>query len=136
MAFPLDIQFVKRAEAKLGRKLPLGYVARMCRENGGDVATETDSWLLFPIFDDSDKKRLKRTCNDIIRETTSSRDWPEFPPEAIAIGNNGGGDKLVFLADPESDRYADAVYWWDHETGELNRVVEAFEDLSDGGNEA
>jgi hypothetical protein len=132
MAFPLDIQFVKRTEAKLGRKLPLGYVAKMCRDNGGEVATGTDHWSLYPIFDDSDRKRLKRTCNDIVRETASAREWPDFPPEALAIGNNGGGDQLVLLADPQSDRYADAVYWWDQETGELNKVADAFEELSGG----
>jgi len=130
MAFPLDIQFVKRAEAKLGRKLPLGYVAKMCSNNGGEVATRTDSWWLYPIFDDSDKRRLKRTCNDIVRETTLARQRPDFPPEALAIGDNGGGDVLVLLAEPQTDRYADAVYWWDHETGELNKVADAFEDLS------
>ena len=58
MAFPVDIQFVKRAEAKLGRKLPLGYAAKMCRDNGGEVATDTGHWSLYPIFDDSDRKRL------------------------------------------------------------------------------
>jgi hypothetical protein len=55
MAFPLDIQFVKRAESKLGRKLPLGYVARICRDNGSQVRTTTDAWSLFPILDDSDR---------------------------------------------------------------------------------
>jgi hypothetical protein len=124
MAFPLDIQFVKRTEVKLRRKLPLGYVAKMCRDNGGEVATGTDHWWLYPIFDDSDRKRLKRTCNDIVRETAQAREWPDFPAEALAIRNNGGGDQLVLLADPETDRYADAVYWWDHETGELDKVAE------------
>jgi hypothetical protein len=130
MAFPLDIQFVKRAEAKLGRKLPLGYVARMCRDNGGAVAAGPDYWWLYPLFDDSDRKRLKRTCNDIIRETVLARERPRFPADALAIGHNGGGDHLVFLADPETDRYGDAVYWWDHETGELDQVADAFEELS------
>jgi hypothetical protein len=134
MAFPLDIQFVKHAEAKLGRKLPLAYVAEMCRENGGEVATETDHWWLYPIFDDSDRKRLKRTCNDIVRETASARKWPNFPETALAIGNNGGGDQLVILADPQTDRYADAIYWWDHETGELNKVVDDFKQMSRRGN--
>jgi hypothetical protein len=130
MAFSLDIQFVKRAEAKLGRKLPLGYVAKMCRDNGGELATETDYWWLYPICDDSDRKRLKRTCNDIVRETASAREWPDFPPKALAVGHNGGGDQLVLLADPETDHYADGVYWWDHETGKLNKVAAAFEELS------
>ena len=129
MAFALDIQFVKRAEAKLGRKLPLGYVARMCRDNGGEVTTGTEVWWLYPVFDDSDRKRLTRTCNDILRETESAREWRDFPTLALAIGHNGGGDKLVFLPDPETDRYGDPVYVWDHETGELNQVADAFEDL-------
>ena len=130
MALPLDIAFLKRAETNLGRKLPLGYAVKMCRENGGDIATGSDSWLLFPIFDDSDRKRLKRTCNDIIRETTWARDWPRFPQDALAIGANGCGDKLVLLADQETDRFSDEVYWWDHETGELNQVADSFEELS------
>src|SRR5271168_1335657 len=109
MAFPVDIQFVKRAEAKLGRKLPLGYVVKMCRDNGGEVDAGTDHWWLHPIFDDSDRKRLKRTCNDIVRETASAREWPDFPPNALAIGHNGGGDKLVLLADPKASLYFDEV---------------------------
>jgi SMI1 / KNR4 family (SUKH-1) len=131
MEFPLDIQFVKCTEAKLGRKLPFGYVAKMCRDNSGEVATGTDHWWLYPIID-SDRKRLKRTCNDTVRENASAREWPDFPPEALAIANNGGGDQLVLLADQQSDRYADAVYWWDHETGELNKVADGFAELSGG----
>ena len=134
MAFPLDIEFVKRVEANLGRKLPLGYVVRMSRENGGGVIAGPDHWGLYPIFDDSDRKRLKRTCNDIVRETASAREWPDFPPEALAIGDNGGGDHLVLLPDPQSDRFADAVYWWDHETGGLEKVADDFEELSDDPN--
>lgn len=132
MPFPIDVQFVKRAEAKLGRKLPLDYVVKMCRENGGDVFAGPDSWFLFPVFDDSDKKRLKRTCNDIIRETASAQDWPGFPANALAIGSNGGEDILVLLPEPNGDRFAEAVYWWDHETGEVDQVAASFEELLTG----
>jgi hypothetical protein len=127
--FPLDIKFVKQAEAKLGRSLPLGYVAHMCRTNGGEVGVGQDSFNLFPILDSSDRKRLSRTCNDIVRETAAARKWTDFPPDAVAIGDNGGGDKLVFLPDADSRRFADAVYWWDHETGQLIRAADAFEEL-------
>jgi hypothetical protein len=130
MAFLVEISLVKRTEAKLGRKLPLGYVAKMCRSNGGEVHARNDCWSLFPIFDDSDRTRLKRTCNDIVRETTVARGWAGFPEDALAIGSNGTGDKLVFLIDPISDRYADPVYWWDHETGELIPVADTFDDLA------
>ena len=129
MSFPLDIQLVRRAEAKLGRKLPDSYVSKMCIANGGKVAIGADEWNLYPIFDDSDRKMLKRTCNDIVRETASKRTWPDFPADAFAIGGNGCGDELVFLADPDSDRFAEAVYWWDHETGVLNKVSESFQKL-------
>jgi hypothetical protein len=129
MPFPLEHQFVQQAQEKLGRALPLGYVARMCKNNGGEVDVGTDVFNLYPIRDSSDRKRLARTCNDIVRETAEAAKWPDFPPGALAIGDNGGGDKIVFLPDPEASRYADAVYWWDHETGEIQLVADAFEEL-------
>jgi hypothetical protein len=132
MPFPLDIQFVRQAEAKLGRKLPLGYVARRCQENGGEVSVGRDVFFLYPILDSSDRKRLARTCNDIVRETAQAKRWPGFPPDAVAIGHNGGGDKLVFLPEPGTARFADAVYWWDHETDELHLAADAIEDLRSG----
>lgn len=132
MPFPVDIEFVQRAEGKLGRKLPADYVVRMCRANGGEVAAGADTWSLYPIFDDSDRKRLKRTCNDIVRETLSARQWDNFPPDAVAIASNGGGNQLVFVADPASDRYRDDVLWWDHETGEIHKVADTFEELNVG----
>jgi hypothetical protein len=130
MPFPLDPRFLRAAEHKLGRALPLSYSSRMCRSNGGDVAAGGDSFLLHPILDTTDRKRLARTCNDILRETASARDRPGFPPEALAIGDNGGGDLLVLLPDPEAPRFADPVFWWDHETGELTRVADALDLLT------
>jgi hypothetical protein len=122
---------VKRTESRLGRKLPLGYFAKMCEHNGGQIVTGSDSWDVFPIFDDSDKKRRKRTCNDIVRETRVAREWSGFPEGALAIGANGGGDLLVLLSDWTSDRYADAVYWLDHETGQVSLLADCFSDLKD-----
>lgn len=131
MPFPLDFRFVRAAEARLGRSLPLGYVARMCRDNGGAVAVGRDLFQLHPILDTTDRKRLARSCNDILRETAAARKYQpdQFPPDALAIGNNGGGDLLVLVPDADGRRYADAVYWWDHETGELHPAADAFEEL-------
>lgn len=39
-----------------------------------------------PILDSSDRKRLKRSCNDIVHETAFMRDWPDWPENALAIG--------------------------------------------------
>lgn len=129
MPFSVDIQFVKRAEVKLGRKLPLSYVAKMCGQNGGVVLTGSDSWSLHPILDDSDTKRLKRTCNDIIRETASARKCPGYPEGALTIGENGVGDKLILLP-ASADQFAGAVYFWDHETGDLQRIAGDFSELT------
>jgi hypothetical protein len=128
MPFPVDIQFVRQAEAKLGRSLPLGYVGRMCRDNGGQVRVGADSFSLYPILDTTDRKRLARTCNDILRETASAREWRGFPAGALAIGHNGAGDKLVLLPAPDSERFEDSVYWWDHETGKLHVAVGVFDE--------
>jgi hypothetical protein len=129
MPFPVDIRFVKRAEEKLRRKLPSSYVARMCMRNGGELAAGDDAWQLYPVLDDSDRKRLARTCNDIVRETNAARQWRDFPANAVAIGSNGGGDQLVLVADESTDRFRDEVYWWDHETGELHKVADDFQEL-------
>ncbi|MCE9531342.1 MAG: SMI1/KNR4 family protein [Planctomycetes bacterium] len=129
MPFSLEHRFVQQAQEKFGRTLPLGYVARICQSNGGQVNVGSDVFNLFPKFDTTDRKRISRTCNDIVRETVSAREWPDFPSGAVAIGDNGTGDKLVFLPDKVDLRYADAVFWWDHETGELDLVADAFEEL-------
>ena len=129
MPFPIDMRFVRQSEAKLGRALPQGYVARMCKANGGEVRVGRDGFTLYPISDTSDRKRLARTCNDIVRETAKAREWTGFPLDALAIGHNGGGDKLVFLPRTDAPRFADAVYWWDHETGELHKAADDFDEL-------
>ncbi|REK05508.1 MAG: SMI1/KNR4 family protein [Planctomycetota bacterium] len=133
MSFPVDERFIRETEKKLGARLPPDYVVKMVKENGGEVETPPDAWVLYPIFDSSDKKRLKRTCNDVVRETESARQWTDFPPEAVAIGSNGTGDQLVFLRDSESpEALGPEVYWWDHATGELNEVAATFGDLLPG----
>jgi hypothetical protein len=102
----------------------------MCQHNGGEVGVGPDYWTLHPIFDDSDKNRIKRTCNDIVRETTwNLKEVLDFPTNVVVIGSDGGGDLLVLVANETSDRFGDAVFWWDHETGELNKVADDFDEL-------
>ena len=134
MPFPTDIKYIKETEAKLGVAFPISFKLRMTKSNGGDVRTQIGSWeehwLLHPFFDSTDKTRIKRTSNDIIRETKAARDWPDFPPDAVAIGFNGGGDRLILLPDPnDSSRLQGIVFWWDHETGEVERVTDDFDEL-------
>jgi hypothetical protein len=49
----------------------------------------------------------------------------------VAIGANGGGDLLVLIPMSEHpDTLQHSVYWWDHETGEVDRVADDFGDLT------
>lgn len=130
MPFPVDGVYIARAAEDLGVRLPLSYIARMQRSNGGDVKAAGDTWQLYPIFDDSDKARIKRTCNDVVRETKLAREWPGFPRDAVAIADNGTGDKLVFVPNDSGDRLAEVVYWWDHATDQLTAVADDFGDLA------
>lgn len=130
MPFPVDIKFVNEAERKLGVRFPPWYVNRMIASNGGELATPPDAWQLYPIFDTSNKKRLKRTCNDVVRETESARTWTGFPSNAVAIGSNGCGDQLVLIRQADApDLLAQEIYWWDHETGDLHKIADDIENL-------
>ena len=130
MPFPVDIKYIHEAEAKLGVKFPAAFVVKMTKRNGGSLKMGSDRWELFPFMDSSDRKRLSRTCNDIVRETKNSNDWPDFPPNAVAIGANNSGDKLILVPQEESPRHlSHEIFWWDHETGEVHFVADDFSDL-------
>jgi hypothetical protein len=122
--FPVDAQSIHAAEAKLGVSFPLSFVARMVRCNGGEVRAAGDVWHLYPFLDASDRRRLKRTCNDVVYETRWSRTHAAgFPQEAVAIAGNGGGDQLVLLPSEVSPtQLLEAVYVWNHETGDVVEI--------------
>jgi hypothetical protein len=127
MPFDLDERFIVAAEEKLGAKLPYSYRQAMMKGNGGAVLADGDVWHLYPILDTSDRKRLKRSCNDILHETGFMRDWRGWPENALAIASNGTSDRLVLLK--EGRQYDPAVHMWLHDTGELAAVAEVFSDL-------
>jgi hypothetical protein len=129
--FPVDIKFVERCAEKLGVKLPPAYVERICAKNGGDVTADgTNTWTLVPIFDDSDRRRLKRTCNDVVHETEFARGFFGFPADGVVIANDGCGNHLTLLPKSgNSDELGDAVFDWDHETGQIKKVAKDFSEL-------
>jgi hypothetical protein len=130
MPFPLDISYVRETEGRLGQELPAAYVASMVTENGGDVHVAGDSWFLHPILDSSDKTRLKRTCNDIVHETKEAREWEGFPAAGVSIAHDGGGNHLILIPEPSyPGRLGEAVFRWDHETGEVDLVAPSFSAL-------
>jgi hypothetical protein len=54
MPFTLDDKYLRAAEEKLGAKLPDSYRRAMMVGNGGDVATDSEDWYLYPIMDSTD----------------------------------------------------------------------------------
>jgi hypothetical protein len=121
MAFPVDEARIVVAEEALGRSLPEALRTRLLRDNGVDIEAAgelgDDEWQLHPVWDDSDRKRAGRTANHIVRETEEARTWAGFPDGAVAVADNGTGDKLVVLSGD------DRVRWWDHESGATHEVV-------------
>lgn len=116
MAFPVDEDQIAAAEAQLGRSLPAGHRARLARNNGGEVVVGGREWTLFPVLDETDRKRSARTANHILWETEQARAWPAFPAQAVAIASNGLGDLLVLLPG------ADGPQLWRHENGSTEPV--------------
>jgi hypothetical protein len=116
VAFPVEVALIHEAERQLGRKLPMDLRVRLHRENGGGVRAGGDVWQLFPVFDNSDRKRITRTANHIVRETRVARGRAGFPENAIVIAANGGADLLIIHDG------SDVMEFWDHETGESEPV--------------
>ena len=124
MPFDLAESFLLAAECELGARLPKSYRLAMLRENGGDIEIDDDDWQQYPVADTSDRKRLSRSANHILKETDSCRGWARFPEHAVAIAGNGAGDQLVLLK--QNGVIAPEVYAWLHESGELKKVADDF----------
>ncbi|KZL02202.1 MULTISPECIES: SMI1/KNR4 family protein [unclassified Pseudovibrio] len=127
MPCPVEEKYVAECEVNLGSTLPISYRTAMIAEDGGEVICDNDTWKLHPICDNSDKKRFKRTANDVVCETKAMRSWTGWPDTAICIAENGTGDALVLLS---NDRDCEpAVHRWSHETGLTTKMQHDFSEL-------
>lgn len=127
MAFNLAEQYVQKAEDALGATLPETYRVATMANNGGEVRAADDDWELIPIRDSSDRKRLARSCNDIVAETKSYRDWSGFAEDVVVIAENGSGDCIVFRR--EGNVFHPAPHVWHHETGAMLKISDDFSEL-------
>jgi len=130
MPFPIDEKFITKAEETLGLKFPPAYKEKMQNENGGEIEANSEEWSLYPFFDTSDKKRIKRTSNHIINETNQAKSWSGFPESAIAIAGNGSGDQLVLIPTENNPSLLDeSIYFWNHETRQLSKIANNINEL-------
>jgi hypothetical protein len=102
MAFPVSEERIAAAEAELGVRLPDDLRARLRADNHGYVAVEDwpEVWNLFPVWDDSDRSRIRRTAEHIVRANRAdrlegARSRGELPADALAFAADDGGNLLV-----------------------------------------
>ena len=131
MSFPLSENELTKTERKIGIRFPESFRLAMMADNGGAVVTDEDQWDLFPFLDTSDRKRISRTSNDILRETDEARKWRGFPPDGWAISNNGFGDHMFFKqSSSDPTRFENTVYVYWHETAKISVLASDFSGLS------
>ena len=129
MAFPVEEKYILNTEKELCVRFPDSFRKRMMESNGEGVEVKQDYFELHPFYDFSNKKRIKRTCNSTLHETKTARERYNLPENLIVIGNNGGGDILVYKLENDGS-INNTVYWQNHETGELNFAANDFADLN------
>lgn len=111
MAFPTDESRIRAAEEALGRSFPDALRQRLMTENGGEIDDVDEGyWFLYPVYDNSDRRRLARSANHVVKETETWRSEAHgFPPDAVAVADDQEGNAIILL--PGDDRF----YLWDHE---------------------
>jgi hypothetical protein len=123
MPFPINIKYIKQLENNLNIKFPEKFKIKMMKDNGGEWSNEEYYFELYPFFDKTDSKRISRTCNHIGKETESARKWMNFPKNAIPIGSDGCGNQLVLIHNGDKN-LSEELYFWNHETGEIEQIAE------------
>jgi hypothetical protein len=88
VAAPVDVERIRRAERELAVQLPAELVARLLRENGGEITAPPEG---------SGERRGARLAR--------------VPAGRGAHPGNGTGDRLIVTA-------GGSIRLWDHETGE------------------
>lgn len=129
MAFPVDVIYIKEAESELKVKFPTEFKNRMMKLNGGELLiSDTIEFELYPFFDKTDRKRIKRTCNHIGLETKNAREWKGFPENGIAIGSDGLGNQLLLIHDGDRN-LTEELYFWNHETNQIEKIAQSINKL-------
>lgn len=123
MPFPVDKKYIVKTEEKLDLKFPEIYKSKMMIDNGGELEGDDYFFMLNPFFDESNRKRISRTCNDIIKETESAKEYGEiFPKKGIAIGKDNCGN-LLLLMPVNSNILGEEIFLWDHETSKITKIA-------------
>jgi hypothetical protein len=114
---PVAEPYIAATERQLGVAFPPCYRAWLRHSNGGEVEVDDGWWDLHPVADDSDPRRIGPTWDHVCRQTEQARLLGGFPEAAVAIGDDGSGDRLVLMHRTPGASLQLAV--WRHVTGEV-----------------
>ena len=74
MPFPVDEKYIYETERDLNIKFPPKFKQRMMNNNGGGFKSRELEFELYPFFDKSDNKRIRRTCYAVLYELRKRTD--------------------------------------------------------------
>lgn len=103
MPFPVSESHMDLEEEKIGRSLPVPLRERLHRDNGDEIEVDDDVFYFHPVWDPTDRKRMKRSASHIARETAVARKLVGFPVDAVSVAVNSYGDRLILR--PNSDTF-------------------------------
>jgi len=128
--FPVSEMHIEREEADLGVLLPIELRNRLRQGNGGEVKVDGEVFYLHRVWDPTDRRRMKRSANHMLRETITARKLTGFPPGAVSLAVNNYGDRLIVRPLRET------IEGWSREDGSIFAVsVDWYPDANDSESE-
>jgi len=128
MPFPIEEKYISQTESELDVVFPPMFKKKMMKSNGGELIAEDFGFEQYPFFDKSEKKRINRTCNHIGLETKKAQEWNSFPQNAIAIASDAYGNQVILMHKGDG-KLTEEIYFWDHETGEIEKIANSINDF-------
>jgi hypothetical protein len=128
MPRPIAPAKIAETEAALGVSFPAVFKLYMSRSNGGAIQLDDEDWFLFPLRDSTNRETIRRSAEDICRETQRAIEAGlGFPADGVAIAHNGAGDLLLLRR--QGSRLGDEVWLYRLRGAELALALEDVAEL-------
>jgi hypothetical protein len=120
---PVSLSTIAGTEAALNVTFPAMFKTRMARSNGDCVSLDDETWFLYPFWDPTDPRTIRRTSQDIKHETREVLQANiGFPADGIAIAHNDAGDRLLLRR--RGNVLGNEVWLFRLHGGELHQVLD------------
>ncbi len=118
----IDRSHVERAEETLGVVFPPLYRAWILEKNGGTVRFRDEEWTVNPLFDDTDRRTMRKTASHLVADTLFVRGYPTFPGNGVSIAQANVARLVLMPRGDDPKVLGEHVYYWDADL-ELFEVV-------------